>query len=57
MTAITLQGHDRHGWDTETVESMDDIHAYLEHAHTGPITVYIDGREYTLPMGIDRRCA
>ena len=56
MTAITLQGHDRHGWDTETVESMDDIHAYLEHAHTGTITAYIDGREYTLPTGIGRRC-
>ena len=57
MTAITLQGHDRHGWDTETVESMDDIHAYLEHAHTGPITAYIGDRAYTLPMGIGRRCA
>ena len=57
MTTITLQGHDRHGWDTETVESMDDIHAYLEHAHTGPITVYIGDRMYTLPMGIGRRCA
>lgn len=57
MVAITIQGHDRHGWDTETVESMDDIHAYLEHAHAGPITSYICGREYTLPMGIGRRCA
>lgn len=57
MTTITLQGHDRHGWDTETVESMDDIHAYLEHAHTGPITAYICGREYTLPAGIGRRYA
>ena len=55
MTAITLQGHDRHGWDTETMESMDDIHAYLMHAHTGPITAYIHGREYTLPAGIGRR--
>ena len=57
MTAITLQGHDRHGWDTETMESMEDVHAYLEHAHTGTITAYIDGREYTLPAGIGRRCA
>lgn len=57
MTAITLQGHDSHGWDTETMESMDDIHAYLEHAHTGSITAYIHGREYTLPAGIGRRCA
>ena len=57
MVAITLQGHDRHGWDTETVESMEDVRAYLEHAHTGPITAYIDGREYTLPAGIGRRCA
>ena len=56
MTAITLQGHDRHGWDTETVESMDDIHAYLEHAHTGPITAYIGDRMYNLPTGIGRRC-
>ena len=57
MTAITLQGHDRHGWDTETVGSMEDVHAYLMHAHTGPITVYTHGREYTLPAGIGRRCA
>ena len=57
MTAITLQGHDRHGWDTETVESMENIHAYLEHAHTGSITAYIGDRTYTLPMGIGRRCA
>lgn len=57
MTTITLQGHDRHGWDTETVESMEDVHAYLEHAHAGPITAYIHGREYTLPAGIGRRYA
>ena len=57
MTAITLQGHDRHGWDTETMESMEDVRAYLMHAHTGPITVYIGDRTYALPMGIGRRCA
>lgn len=56
MTTITIQGHDRHGWDTETMESMDDIHAYLMHAHTGPITAYIGDRVYTLPAGIGRRC-
>ena len=57
MTAITLQGHDRHGWDTETIESMEDVRAYLEHTHTEPITVYIGDRTYALPMGIGRRCA
>lgn len=57
MTTITIQGHDRNGWDTETVESMEDIHAYLQHAHKGSITAHIDGREYTVPAGIGRRCA
>ena len=54
---ITLQGHDRHGWDTETVESMEDVRAYLSHPHRGTITAYIGDRMYTLPAGIGRRCA
>ena len=57
MTTITLQGHDRHGWDTETVDSMEDVHACLEHAHAGPINVYIGDRKYNLPEGIGRRYA
>lgn len=35
MRTITIQGHDRHGWDTETIGTMDDLHAYLLHPHTG----------------------
>ena len=54
---ITLQGHDRHGWDTETVGSMEEVRAYLSHPHRGTITAYVDGREYTVPAGIVRRCA
>lgn len=57
MTSITLQGHDRHGWDTEAVDSMEDVHAYLLHAHAGPINVYIGDRVYNLPEGIGRRYA
>lgn len=52
---IIIQGHDRHGWDTETVGSMDEIHAYLRHAHTGQISVYVDKIEYILPSGIGTR--
>lgn len=55
MTSINLQGHDRHGWDTETVDNMEDVHAYLMQAHAGPITVYIGDKVYTLPVGIGRR--
>lgn len=55
MMNITLQGHDRNGWDTETVTSMEDIHAYLRHPHTGPITVYVEGVAHILPAGIGRR--
>lgn len=57
MKTITLQGHDRHGWDTETVGSMEEVRAYLNHAHHGPITVYIDGEAHTLPLGIGKRVA
>lgn len=57
MTTITIQGHDRHGWDTETVGSMEDVHAYLSHPRRGTITAYVDGREHTVPAGIGRRCA
>lgn len=53
--SITLQGRDRNGWDTEIVETMEDIHAYLLHPHKGKITVYIDGEAKTLPVGIGAR--
>lgn len=55
MTKIVIQGHDRHGWDTETVSNMDEIHAYLNHAHTGQISVYVDDVEHILPQGIGKR--
>lgn len=57
MAKMTMQGHDRNGWDTETMESMEDVHAFLMHPHTGKITVYIDGRESVLPAGIGKRVA
>lgn len=53
---VTLQGHDRHGWDTETVGTMEEVHAYLLHPHRGPVTVYIEGVGHVLPRGIGRRC-
>lgn len=55
MTSITLQGHDWHGWHTEIVDNMEDVHAYLLHPHTGPIRVYIGDNVYTLPVGIGKR--
>lgn len=55
MKTVIMQGHYRHGWDTETVESMEDIHAYLRSAHTGPISVYINGIEFEVPKGIGNR--
>lgn len=55
MVSITLQGHDRHGWDTETVSTMEQVRAYLNHAHRGQISVYVDGKEFVLPAGIGRR--
>lgn len=48
MKKIVLQGHDRHGWDTERVETMEEAKAYLDYqkrAGTGPVTVYIDDVE------------
>ena len=54
---ITLQAHDRHGWDTETMDNMDDVHAFLRHAHKGPITAYIGGKMFTVPVGIGKRVA
>lgn len=56
MVAITIQGHDRHGWDTETIDNMEDLHAYLMHPHKGTMTAYVDGREFTVPAGIGKRC-
>lgn len=55
MTTITMQGHDRHGWDTETVSTMADVRAYLNHAHRGQISVYVNGVEHILPQGIGVR--
>lgn len=55
MVSITLQGHDRHGWDTETVNNMTELRAYLNHPHRGQISVYVDGVEHILPQGIGVR--
>lgn len=55
MATITIQGHDRNGWDTETIDNMEDVHAYLRHPHIGNITVYVGKREYVLPRGIGKR--
>lgn len=52
---VTLQGHGRTGWDTETVETMEDIHAYLRTPHRGNIHVYIDCQERILPAGLGKR--
>lgn len=57
MTTITIQGHDRNGWDTETVDNMEDVHAYLRHAHKGTITAYINGKQFVVPAGIGKRVA
>lgn len=53
--SITIQGRDRNGWDTETVNTMEGIHAYLMHPHKGEITAYIDGKAATVPVGIGAR--
>lgn len=55
MKTIVLQGHDRHGWDTESVSSMDDVHAYLRHPHSGEITAYIDGKPHRVPQKVGKR--
>lgn len=55
MRQITLQGHDRHGWDTETIDNMECLRAYLNHPHRGQISVYVNGVEHILPSGIGVR--
>lgn len=52
---IIIQGHNRHGWDTETISDMECLKAYLHHPHRGQISVYIDGVEHVLPSGIGVR--
>lgn len=53
--SITIQGHDRHGWDTETIHTLECLKAYLNHPHRGQISVYVDGKEHILPSGIGVR--
>jgi hypothetical protein len=53
--SIIVQGHDRHGWDTETIADMECLKAYLNHPHRGQISVYINGVEHILPSGIGVR--
>lgn len=55
MTIIRIQGNDRNGWDTTDVETMEEVHAYLSHAHIGNIYVLVNGVEYILPRGIGHR--
>lgn len=57
MTTITLQGHDWNGWYTETMDNMEDVHAYLRHGFKGEITAYVNRKEFILPVGIGRRVA
>lgn len=54
-TRFVLQGHDRKGWDTEDVTSMKDAHAYLQHAHFGTITLYVNDIAHIVPEGIGKR--
>ena len=55
MPTIVIQGHDRHGWDTETIQTLECLKAYLRHPHKGRISVYVDGVEHILPSGIGVR--
>lgn len=55
MAKITMQGHDTHGWDTETPETMKDVKAFLNHPHHGEIMIYTDRGEFFLPLGIGNR--
>lgn len=55
MPSIVIQGHDRHGWDTETIQTLECLNAYLRHPHRGQISVYINGVEHILPQGIGVR--
>lgn len=54
-TRFVLQGHDRHGWDTRDVSSMEDVRAYLQHAHFGEITFYADDVAHIVPEGLGDR--
>lgn len=58
MKTIVLQGHDRHGFDTETCYNMEDVKAYLRHPHHGNIHAYIDGcweKHFLVPEGLGVR--
>lgn len=46
-TSVVLQGNDRHGWDTESCDTMDEIKAYLSYRRTSgtySVSVWIDGK-------------
>jgi hypothetical protein len=55
MARFTLQGHNRHGWDTVDVHSMEDVREYLRSRHRGTISLIIDGTWHTVPAGIGNR--
>ncbi len=51
--AVRMQGVDVHGWDTEDMESMDDVRAYLRRPHYGSITAIINGEQrFEVPAGL-----
>lgn len=55
MATVTLQGHDRHGFDTETCHDMAEVMTYLNHAHRGTILAYTPRGTFVVPLGIGRR--
>lgn len=53
IATVRIQGMNVHGWDTEDMESMDDVRAYLRHPHYGSITAIINGEQrFEVPAGL-----
>lgn len=53
IATVRIQGRNVHGWDTENMESMDDVRAFLRHPHYGSVTAIINGKQrFRVPVGL-----
>ncbi len=53
IATVRIQGVNVHGWDTEDMESMHDVHEYLRRPHYGTVTAIINGEQrFEVPRGL-----
>lgn len=53
IATVRMQGVNVHGWDTDDMESMKAIHAYLRSPHYGTVTAIINGEQrFEVPAGL-----